>query len=87
MWALSVGGGAGIKMTHFDERSGVVPCVTPWGSWSQTIEEVFVEVKVKSGTRSKDIKCELTSRSINLKVYGEEIIKVSGRALLHVIIM
>ncbi|KAM9833403.1 nudC domain-containing protein 2 isoform 2-T2 [Syngnathus typhle] len=24
---------------HFDERSGLVPCQTSWGSWSQTMEE------------------------------------------------
>ncbi|EDO28204.1 predicted protein [Nematostella vectensis] len=41
---------------HFDERSGVVPCKTSWGSWAQTIDEIFIEDKkllrivlVKSG--------------------------------------
>ncbi|XP_026537955.1 nudC domain-containing protein 2 isoform X2 [Notechis scutatus] len=27
----------------FEERSGFVPCATPWGRWYQTMEEVFVE--------------------------------------------
>ncbi|TNN62276.1 NudC domain-containing protein 2 [Liparis tanakae] len=35
---------------HFEERSGVVPCETPWGSWYQTMEEVFIEVDVPHGT-------------------------------------
>ncbi|KAG8579117.1 hypothetical protein GDO81_010723 [Engystomops pustulosus] len=30
---------------NFDERSGVVPCKTPWGCWYQTMEEVFIEVQ------------------------------------------
>ena len=63
-------------MSHFDERSGVVPCQTPWGSWSQTIDEVFVEVSVPEGTKARDISCTITSHSINLVVAKKEIIKV-----------
>lgn len=43
------------SMTHFDERSGVVPALTPWGSWYQTIEEVVVLVNVAAGTRGRDV--------------------------------
>ncbi|XP_053574554.1 nudC domain-containing protein 2 [Bombina bombina] len=60
---------------HFDERSGVVSCTTPWGSWSQTMEEVFVEVRVTPGTLAKEIQCKLGSRDISLAVRGKDILK------------
>lgn len=63
-------------MSHFDERSGLVPCVTPWGSWSQTIEEIFVEVNVEKGTKSKEIKCSIKPTFISVSVAGKEIFKV-----------
>ncbi|KAM9833402.1 nudC domain-containing protein 2 [Syngnathus typhle] len=60
---------------HFDERSGLVPCQTSWGSWSQTMEEVFIEVNVPPGTSAKEVKCHLATRDIELNVKGIEIIK------------
>ena len=63
-------------MSNFDERSGVVPCQTPWGSWAQTIDEVFIEVNVAEGTKGKDVSCQISSQSINLVVAGKEIVKV-----------
>ncbi|CAO2628931.1 NudC domain-containing protein 2 [Lemmus lemmus] len=38
----------------FEEHSGVVPCVTPWGQWYQTLQEVFIEVQVPPGTRVQE---------------------------------
>ncbi|XP_077464651.1 nudC domain-containing protein 2 [Stigmatopora argus] len=60
---------------HFDEKSGLVPCQTSWGSWSQTMEEVFIEVNVPPGTSAKEVKCNLGSREVELNVKGTEIIK------------
>lgn len=66
----------------FEERSGVVPCGTPWGQWYQTLEEVFIEVQVPPGTRAQDIRCDLQSRHMALAVGGREILKVAaGRGL------
>lgn len=62
----------------FEERSGVVPCGTPWGQWYQTLEEVFIEVQVPPGTRAQDIKCGLQSRHVALAVGGREILKVAA---------
>uniref|UniRef100_A0ABB0MV63 NudC domain containing 2 n=1 Tax=Homo sapiens TaxID=9606 RepID=A0ABB0MV63_HUMAN len=59
----------------FEERSGVVPCGTPWGQWYQTLEEVFIEVQVPPGTRAQDIQCGLQSRHVALSVGGREILK------------
>ena len=63
-------------MSDFDERSGIVQCKTPWGSWAQTMEEVVVEVDVPAGTRSRDVRCSIQPRSIALSVVGKEIFKV-----------
>lgn len=60
----------------FEERSGVVPCGTPWGRWYQTLEEVFIEVRVPPGTRAKDVRCSLRSRHISLAVGGQELLQV-----------
>ena len=63
-------------MSHFDERSGTVPCKTPWGTWTQTVEEVFIEVDVPEGTKGKDIVCNIHPNNISLSVSGKEIFKV-----------
>ncbi|XP_028816334.1 nudC domain-containing protein 2 [Denticeps clupeoides] len=60
---------------HFEERSGVVPCKTPWGSWYQTMEEVSIEVNVPPGTSAKEVKCELGSRRVELVVRGQQVFK------------
>lgn len=65
----------------FEERSGVVPCGTPWGQWYQTLEEVFIEVQVPPGTRAQDIQCDLQSRHVALAVGGREILKVASQGL------
>lgn len=65
-------------MSDFDERSGVVYSTTPWGQWAQTIDEVYVEVKISnSSIRAKDIKCEIKPTSIFVSVRGEVKFKVS----------
>lgn len=61
---------------HFEERSGVIPCNTPWGNWSQTMEEVFIEVNVPRGTSGKEVKCNLGSKQIELHVKGQQVFKV-----------
>ena len=63
-------------MSHFDEKSGLVYSITPWGQWAQTIEEVFVEVNVPEGTRSRDVKCDIKAQYMSLAVHNKEIIKV-----------
>ncbi|XP_014398671.1 PREDICTED: nudC domain-containing protein 2 isoform X2 [Myotis brandtii] len=68
-------GGTWSMSAPFEERSGVVPCGTPWGQWYQTLEEVFIEVQVPPGTRAQDIRCDLQSRHVALAVGGREILK------------
>ncbi|XP_068129134.1 nudC domain-containing protein 2 isoform X2 [Hyperolius riggenbachi] len=60
---------------NFDERSGVVPCQTPWGCWYQTMEEVFIEVQVPPGTQSREIRCKLGIRDVSLAVRDSQILQ------------
>lgn len=66
----------GSMSVHFEEKSGVVPCKTPWGSWYQTMEEVFIEVDVPHGTSAKEVNCRLGTKDIELHVRGKEFFKV-----------
>ena len=52
-------------------------CSTEWGQWAQTIEEVFIEVKVPDGTKSRDISCDITPTSISVTVNQQQMFKVS----------
>ena len=64
---------------HFDEKSGVVPSKTPWGSWAQTIDEVFIEVNVPKGTKGREIACEIKPKSIKFTLKGQELFKVMNK--------
>ncbi|XP_071480447.1 nudC domain-containing protein 2-like isoform X1 [Diadema antillarum] len=55
-------------MSNFDEKSGVVPCLTPWGLWYQTVDEVVVEINVPEGTRSKEVKANFGITSLSVSV-------------------
>lgn len=48
-------------MTSFPTKATVY---CPWGSWSQSIGEVLVEVSVPVGTQAKDIEFQLTSTTL-----------------------
>ncbi|CAN7993042.1 unnamed protein product [Ixodes hexagonus] len=62
-----------MSLSHFDERSGAVPCQTPWGNWWQTVGEVFVHVQVPKGTRGKDVSVEIRPRQITCTVHGKTV--------------
>lgn len=63
--------------TNFDERSGFVPCATPWGRWWQTVAEVHVEVTIPEGTRSKFIQVAVKPSHMKVVVLDKVIIEVS----------
>uniref|UniRef100_A0A452FQP8 CS domain-containing protein n=1 Tax=Capra hircus TaxID=9925 RepID=A0A452FQP8_CAPHI len=62
----------------FEACSGVVSCGTPWGQWYQTLEEVFTEVQIPSGTCTQDSQCSLQSKHVALAMGGHKILKVGG---------
>ncbi|XP_044309941.1 nudC domain-containing protein 2 [Varanus komodoensis] len=59
----------------FEERSALVTCVTPWGCWYQSLEEVFVEVNVPAGTRAREVECSMKSRHLSLAVAGKKVLE------------
>lgn len=63
-------------MANFDEKSGIIPCNTPWGKWLQTVEDVFVEVLVPEGTKCKEISINIQTRTIKVVVSGKEVFSV-----------
>ena len=63
-------------LSHFDEKSGVVPCKTEWGRWYQTAQEVTVEVDLEEGTRGKEIQVETRPNFIRCIVRGKELFQV-----------
>ena len=65
-----------LKMAHFDEKSGLVPCDTSWGTWAQTIDEVFLEINLEEGTKSKDIKVDIGANRLSVNVAGKKILEV-----------
>jgi len=62
-------------MSNFDEKSGIVPCPTPWGKWWQTIEDVTVEVNVSEGTKAKEVHCSIKPNQLELRIGDTEVIK------------
>lgn len=50
--------------SHFDERSGIVECTTPWGRWYQTAEEVYVEIISSTPIRGKITMAAFTNKTI-----------------------
>eukprot|EP00118_Oscarella_pearsei_P010853 m.68859 g.68859 ORF g.68859 m.68859 type:complete len:96 (+) comp35562_c0_seq2:403-690(+) len=65
-------------MANFDEKAGLVKSATPWGLWSQTMDEVIIEVQVEEGTRGRDVACDIKPNQIALNVKGKNIIKVTA---------
>jgi hypothetical protein len=63
-------------MVDFDEKSGVIWSSTAWGSWGQTIEEIFIKVNLPENTTSKQVVCKITAKSIKCVVRGNVIFEV-----------
>lgn len=55
-------------MADFSERSGTVPCTTPWGNWYQTIDEIVIEVDLLPGTRGRDCAVKVDAAHIRCVV-------------------
>ena len=67
------------NMSDFDDRSGIIACITPWGRWWQTIDDVTVEVNVPEACKAKEIQCSITPNSLSLAVRGGTVFKVLNR--------
>ncbi len=65
-----------MPLSHFDEKSGIVPFPTEWGRWWQTIEEVHIEINKFQSLKSKDVSVNFSPQFIECKVRGEIVFKV-----------
>ncbi|XP_003744250.1 nudC domain-containing protein 2 [Galendromus occidentalis] len=65
-------------LSHFEERSGRIESSTSWGSWYQTVAEVFAIVNVPAGTRAKQLDIKITPRELHVALDG---VKVFGGKL------
>lgn len=70
--------------TYFDEKSGFVPCATPWGRWWQTVSEVHIEVDLPAGTKGSACKVILKTSHLKVIVLNETI--MDGNLYSHVIL-
>jgi len=48
---------------------------TSWGQWSQSLDEVTIEINVTPGSSSREIKCIIKSDSIAVTVRNDSIIQ------------
>ncbi|CAK8690683.1 nudC domain-containing protein 2-like [Clavelina lepadiformis] len=60
--------------SHFDEKSGVVNCVTDWGQWYQTAEEIILEINTHSNIRGRDVSVKITPTHISCFIKKEEVL-------------
>lgn len=57
-------------MSDFEDRSGRVIQSTAWGSWSQTVADISVEVELEQGTKGKEVQVDIAPRTIRCLVRG-----------------
>ncbi|XP_065203774.1 nudC domain-containing protein 2-like [Planococcus citri] len=62
-------------VSHFDEKSGVVPCGTEWGRWWQNVDEVHVEIISFKNLKAKDVSIKITPSTIKCSYLGEIILE------------
>ena len=65
-----------MRESHFGERSGLVYFNTPWGRWSQTLEEIQIEVSSKDLLKSKNIQVDVKPKTIHVKIFDDIILEV-----------
>lgn len=70
--------------SHFDEKSGIVICKTSWGIWSQSLEEVNIEVEATDHIRGKDVSVKISPSQIDCTVKGKQVF--SGPLLKRVVV-
>jgi hypothetical protein len=64
------------SLSHFDEKSGVVSCITDWGCWWQTVHEVHIEVNLPKNTKAKEVSLKVCPNEINCIVCNNAVFKV-----------
>jgi hypothetical protein len=64
------------SLSHFDEKSGIVSCITDWGCWWQTVHEVHIEVSLPKNTKGKEVSVKVCPNEISCIVCNNAVFKV-----------
>ncbi|XP_054285380.1 nudC domain-containing protein 2-like [Macrosteles quadrilineatus] len=64
-----------MSLSHFDEKSGVVSFKTSWGTWWQTVDEVYISVDLPSNTKAKNVKVTIKTNNVECIVYDKVLFK------------
>lgn len=70
-----------MSLSHFDEKSGIVPHQTEWGQWWQTIEEIHIEINKFKNLKSKDVNTIFSPTNIKCIIQNETVIEVKLETL------
>lgn len=65
-----------MALSHFDEKSGIVPCRTDWGQWWQNIDEIHVEITSFTNLKSKDVVVNITPNSLRCVCKSQIVLEV-----------
>jgi len=59
--------------SDFEAKSGSITQPTSWGNWSQTIQDITIEVFLEKGTRGREVSVDIKPGTIELRVRGENV--------------
>lgn len=65
-----------MPLSHFDEKSGIIPFKTDWGQWYQTIEEVHIEITEFNNLKSRDVELKITTNYIKCQILSKTVFEV-----------
>lgn len=68
-----------MSVSHFDEKSGIVPFKTEWGQWWQTVDEVHIELTNLDHVKSRDVLMHITPNGIKCTIRGNVVLQVLKR--------
>merc|ERR1719213_906748 len=70
--------------SDFEAKSGRITQPTSWGNWSQTVQDITIEVFLEKGTKAKEVRVDIKPGTIELRVRGENVSqgKLSDRVVL-----
>jgi len=64
--------------SNWDAKAGLIDAKTPKYSWTQTVEEVQLSIKVNPGTRARDISVEIKEKTLKVSLKNTKEIIIDG---------
>ncbi|CAH0383085.1 unnamed protein product [Bemisia tabaci] len=74
-----------MALSHFAEKSGIVPCNTDWGCWWQTVDEIHIEVRFPPDQpkKSRDVSLKIAPKKIDCVVSSVRIFQGTLFSIIH----